>query len=114
MKSVAKRRCARGQNCYHVRKLHLSQPVVLRGSHEGSICDKCKEADRREPAKPVPREERRKHSYQVLETRTGSEIEDLKRELVGQLSCGWPFRGFVACTRVPIRRRNSFSANGDV
>jgi len=33
----------------------------------------------------VPREERRKHSYQVLETRTGSEIEDLKRELVLQL-----------------------------
>jgi hypothetical protein len=29
--------------------------------------------------------------------------------LVGQLSCRWPFRGFVACTRVPIRRRRGRS-----
>ena len=34
--------------------------------------------------------------------------------LVGHLSCGWSLRGFVACTRLPIKRRNLFSTNGDV
>jgi hypothetical protein len=50
----------------------------------------------------------------LRQTPVHKEVQDWAPQLVGQLSCGWPFRGFVACTRVPIRRRNSFSANGGV
>jgi hypothetical protein len=34
--------------------------------------------------------------------------------LVGHLSCEWLFREFVACTRLPIKRRNSYLTNGYV
>ncbi len=46
MGSVAKRRCARGRNCYHVRNLGLSEPVELRTSREGDMCDKCRQENK--------------------------------------------------------------------
>ena len=57
MGSVSKPRCARGQNCYHVREFHHidKPPTVLR---EGDLCDRCRVAEaaaEREPV-PVPRE----------------------------------------------------------
>jgi hypothetical protein len=39
MKSVAKPRCAKGQGCYHVRKLGSEKPSPV--SHQGDLCEKC-------------------------------------------------------------------------
>jgi len=39
MKSAAKPRCARGQGCYHVRKLRSEKPSPV--SREGDLCEKC-------------------------------------------------------------------------
>jgi hypothetical protein len=41
MGSVPKRRCARGQNCYHVRVFGLSEAVELRSSSKSDFCDRC-------------------------------------------------------------------------
>jgi len=41
MESVAKRKCANGERCYHVRRLGLSEPVTLRLGQVGEVCDKC-------------------------------------------------------------------------
>jgi len=43
MGSVAKRKCANGERCYHVRKLGLTEPVTLRLGQVGEVCDKCSE-----------------------------------------------------------------------
>jgi hypothetical protein len=43
MESVAKRKCANGERCYHVRGLGLSEPVPLRLGQVGKVCDKCSE-----------------------------------------------------------------------
>jgi len=43
-KGEEKQRCAMGMQCYHVRKLNSPEPVTLGPSHEGAICDKCKQA----------------------------------------------------------------------
>jgi hypothetical protein len=43
MESVAKRKCANGERCYHVRKLGLTEPVTLRLGQVGEVCDKCSE-----------------------------------------------------------------------
>lgn len=85
MESVPGRRCARGQNCYHVRRLGLSEAVVLRNSREGNLCDKCKEADQDEPIPSVRTSKHQNRNYQVLETSTSKQIGVLKRELVLQL-----------------------------
>ena len=39
MKSVARPRCGRGQECYHVRKLRSEKPSPV--SREGDLCEKC-------------------------------------------------------------------------
>lgn len=94
MESVAKRRCANGQDCYHVRKLGLEDPVSLRSSHKGEICEKCREANVANPVLPAPSEERqhRSHDTRLLSTRAASDWRALKRELVLELfmQCG-PF-----------------------
>lgn len=46
MRSLPKRHCARGQDCYQVRKLGLEEPAPLRASRHSDLCDKCE----REPA----------------------------------------------------------------
>jgi hypothetical protein len=43
MESVAKRKCANGERCYHVRRLGLTEPVTLRLGQVGEVCDKCLE-----------------------------------------------------------------------
>jgi Homeodomain-like domain len=39
MGSVSKPRCARGSNCYHVRKFGVEKPPTV--AHEGDLCEKC-------------------------------------------------------------------------
>jgi hypothetical protein len=40
MRSVPKPRCARGQDCYHVRKLRSEKPTTV--PHAGDLCEKCR------------------------------------------------------------------------
>ena len=84
MASVAKRRCAKGQNCYHVRELGLKEPVSLRSSYKGDICEKCREA---KPDAPTLRKERQQkaNDTRLLSTRAASEWRSLVRDLVLQL-----------------------------
>ncbi len=44
MGSVAERRCVNEQQCYHVRKLGLTEAVKLGATHVGNRCDKCRKA----------------------------------------------------------------------
>lgn len=87
MESVAKRRCANGQDCYHVRRLGLDDPVSLRSSHKGDICEKCKEADEANPVLSVPSEERqhRSHGTRLVSTRAASDWRALKQDLALEL-----------------------------
>src|ERR671912_185304 len=44
MGSVAKPRCARGQNCSHIRDFpHIDKPPTV--AHEGALCDRCQRAE---------------------------------------------------------------------
>jgi hypothetical protein len=39
MSSVPKPRCAKGEDCYHVRKLRSEKPATV--AHQGDLCEKC-------------------------------------------------------------------------
>jgi hypothetical protein len=82
--SVAGRRCARGQDCYHVRKLGLSEPSPLRATYDGEVCEKCREE---EPGLPTPAASSDDGSGgdHVLNTRAGAQIRSLKRDMVLEL-----------------------------
>jgi hypothetical protein len=53
MGSVAKPRCARGQNCSHIRDFpHIDKPIKV--LHEGALCDRCQRAEHDVTAFPEP------------------------------------------------------------
>jgi hypothetical protein len=85
MGSVAKRRCARGQNCYHVRQLGLPEPIALRMSFPGDICEKCREADQQRGVGSIEQDRSKARDYQRLETRASTDIRVFKQDLVLKL-----------------------------
>src|SRR3712207_4903701 len=84
MGSLAKRLCARGQDCYHVRMTGLPEPVTLSDSNKSDLCEKCKAIDENEiiltfsDSDNAPSERR----FRVLDTVTEREIRSLKRDMV--------------------------------
>lgn len=83
MGSVPKPRCARGQNCYHVRKLRSEQPPTV--THEGNLCEKCLETSERGTAVLEEQDRDKARDYQLLESKTSLDLIALKRELVLEL-----------------------------
>ena len=53
MESVAKPRCARGQNCSHIRDFpHIDEPIKV--LHEDALCGRCQRAEHDGTAFPEP------------------------------------------------------------
>jgi hypothetical protein len=84
MSSVSKPRCARGTNCYHVRKLRSEKPATV--AHEGDLCEKCQKADE-QGADALKKQDSaaKTRDYRRLESKASSDLIALKQELVLQL-----------------------------
>ena len=83
MESVTKRRCANGQSCYHVRELGLKEPVALRPSYKGAVCEKCRGAAEVNLGVPNSEEHQyRTNGTRLLSTRAASDLRLLKQDLV--------------------------------
>lgn len=84
MGSLPKPRCARGQNCYHVRKLRSEKPPTV--IQEGGLCDKCRETGEQGAAALGKQNSAAKtRDYRRLESKASSDLIALKQELVLEL-----------------------------
>src|SRR5215217_7093273 len=84
MGSVAKPRCARGQDCYHVRELRSEQPPTV--AHESDLCEKCRTTDEQGAVVLKKQDTTAKTlDYRLLESKASSDLTALKRELMLQL-----------------------------
>src|SRR5215217_6205754 len=84
MGSVAKPRCARGQDCYHVRELRSEQPPTV--AQESDLCEKCQRTVEQGAAVLKKQDTMAKMpDVRRLESKASSDLIALKLELVLEL-----------------------------